>query len=80
MVGVGNVTEVHDLHVWSLCSGHVALSAHVVVTDQLLRDTDLVMSELKQRLQTNFGIEHTTIQFECAACGQGSALSARPAG
>lgn len=79
MAGVLGVTEVHDLHVWSLCSGHVALSAHVVVSDQLLRDTNPVMSELKQRLQSDFGIEHTTIQFECAACGQGSALTARPA-
>ena len=74
------VTEVHDLHVWSLCSGHVALSAHVVVSDQSLRDTGPVMNELKQRLQNNFGIEHTTIQFECAACGQGMALDARPTG
>jgi cobalt-zinc-cadmium efflux system protein len=80
MTGVMGVAEVHDLHVWSLCSGHVALSAHVLVSDQLLRDTDLVMSELKQRLQTNFGIEHTTIQFECATCGQGAALGTSPAG
>jgi cobalt-zinc-cadmium efflux system protein len=80
MTGVTDVAEVHDLHVWSLCSGHVALSAHVVLSDQSLRDTGPVMGELKQRLQTNFGIEHTTIQFECAACGQGAALGAWPAG
>ncbi len=80
MTGVIDVAEVYDLHVWSLCSGHVALSAHIVVSDRSLGDTGPLMSELKQRLQTDFGIEHTTIQFECAACGQGSALSARPAG
>jgi len=78
MADVMGVAEVHDLHVWSLCSGHVALSAHVVVSDQLLRDTDPVMSELKQRLQTNFGIEHTTIQFECIACGQGRVVRQPP--
>ena len=80
MADVIGVVEVHDLHVWSLCSGHVALSAHVVVSDQSLGDTGPVMSELKQRLQTNFGIEHTTIQFECAACGQGAALNTRLTG
>jgi cobalt-zinc-cadmium efflux system protein len=80
MTGVMGVAEVHDLHVWSLCSGHVALSAHVIVSDQLLRDTGSAMSDLKQRLQTDFGIEHTTIQFECAACGQGAALGTSPAG
>jgi len=33
------------------------------------------MVELKRRLNA-YGIEHTTIQFECAACGQGQALAA----
>jgi hypothetical protein len=33
------------------------------------------MTELKARLK-KFGIEHTTIQFECEACGQGANLSA----
>ena len=50
MADVMGVAEVHDLHVWSLCSGHVALSAHVVVSDQLLRDTGPVMNELKAAL------------------------------
>ena len=69
------VTGLHDLHVWSLCSGHVALSAHVVTNDQPLAESDGLMVELKRRLNA-YGIEHTTIQFECAACGQGQALAA----
>jgi hypothetical protein len=32
------------------------------------------MAELKARL-TKFGIEHTTIQLECAACGQGQTIA-----
>ncbi len=68
------VTNVHDLHVWSLCSGHTALSAHVVIADQSLSQTQDLMSELKCRLRAGFGIEHTTIQFECAACGPEAAL------
>lgn len=65
------VREVHDLHVWSLCAGHVALSAHVVVDDQSLGDTTALMTDLKRGLAESFGIQHTTIQFECVACGQG---------
>jgi cobalt-zinc-cadmium efflux system protein len=68
-----SVNEVHDLHVWSLCSGHIALSAHVVTSDQPLYKSDGLMADLKRRL-LKFGIEHTTIQFEYAACGQGRAL------
>jgi len=77
MAAVPGVLDIHDLHVWSLCSGHVALSAHVVTADQPLAKGDGIMAELKQRL-SKFGIEHTTIQFECAACGQGANLSAIP--
>jgi cobalt-zinc-cadmium efflux system protein len=74
MAGVPGVLDVHDLHVWSICSGHVALSAHIITTDQTITDGNGIMTELKARLR-QFGIEHTTIQFECAACGQGSDLS-----
>ena len=77
MAAVPGVLDIHDLHVWSLCSGHVALSAHVVTADQPLAKGDGIMAELKQRL-SKFGIEHTTIQFECSACGQGANLSAIP--
>lgn len=74
MASVPGVLDVHDLHVWSICSGHVALSAHVITEDQKITDGDGIMAELKARLR-KFGIEHTTIQFECAACGQGAHLS-----
>ena len=74
MAGVSGVQDVHDLHIWSICSGHIALSAHVITDNLPLAESDGIMAELKKRL-TKFGIEHTTIQFECAACGQGSHLS-----
>ena len=70
VTNVAGVSEVHDLHVWSLCSGHTALSAHVTVQDQSLLDSNGVMAEIKRSLLDDFHIEHTTIQFECAACGQ----------
>jgi cobalt-zinc-cadmium efflux system protein len=71
---VSGVSEVHDLHVWSLCSGHVALSAHVVLADQALTDSNAIMQGLKAQLLGQFGIEHTTIQFECTGCGQGQVI------
>ena len=76
MGGAPGVTDVHDLHVWSLCSGHTALSAHVVVADQSLGQAQVVMDEIKRRLRSGFGVEHTTIQFECAGCGQGRVVCA----
>jgi cobalt-zinc-cadmium efflux system protein len=77
MASVPGVLDVHDLHVWSICSGHVALSAHVLTADQTITANGGVMAEIKKRLK-KFGIEHTTIQFECEACGQGTNLSVAP--
>jgi len=73
------VREVHDLHVWTVAPGYVALSAHVLLADQALSQTAEVMAALKHTLREQFGIEHTTIQFECAACGQGLCLPAMDA-
>jgi len=68
---VPGIKEVHDLHVWTLSPGYVALSAHVMLADQALSQTQDVMEGLKRALAEEFGIEHTTIQFECNHCGQG---------
>src|SRR5215813_13979269 len=48
MHGVAGVTDVHDLHVWTISSGMDALSAHVTVEDGAAhRD---VLENLQQRL------------------------------
>ena len=58
---VPGVTEVHDLHVWSLSSRRVALSAHVRVPDLLgWPDT---LDGLRSAAAT-LGIEHVTLQPE----------------
>ena len=76
MSRVTGVVEVHDLHVWTVAPGYVALSAHVLLADQALSETADVMAALKHTLREQFGIEHTTIQFECTACGQDVCLPA----
>lgn len=62
------VQGVHDLHVWSICSGHAALSAHVVLENSRSQKNDLVLNEINHNLRQDFGIEHTTIQFEETPC------------
>lgn len=71
MKTVPGVSEVHDLHIWTISPGFVALSAHVVLEDQTISQSERIKTELKQLLDQNYGIKHTTIQFECADCGQG---------
>jgi len=68
---VPGVVQVHDLHVWGVCSAHIILSAHAVIDDQRVSQTQMIMDEMKKRLKELFGIEHTTIQLEGTSCGQG---------
>jgi cobalt-zinc-cadmium efflux system protein len=59
---VPGATEVHDLHVWSLTTGHCALSAHAVVEEGVTQDH--VLAEMNDRLAERFDIRHVTIQLE----------------
>ncbi|WP_332672472.1 cation diffusion facilitator family transporter [Aromatoleum sp.] len=62
MAGVEGVHSIHDLHVWSLDSNHVALSAHVVVRTG--RDWPDTLARLQNLLNDRFGIAHVTLQPE----------------
>lgn len=72
MKSVTGVAEVHDLHIWTVSPGYVALSAHVILQDQMLSQSESIMKALKDKLDMQYEIEHTTIQFECKNCGQSS--------
>jgi cobalt-zinc-cadmium efflux system protein len=56
------VRSVHDLHVWTLSHGRVALSCHLVVADAGV--STALLSEAYQVLGARFGIDHATIQVE----------------
>lgn len=75
---VSGVSQVHDLHVWTVAPGYIALSAHVTVADQSISQTTEMMIALKETLHEGYEIQHTTIQFECENCGQGTVLCLEP--
>lgn len=62
MAAVAGVVEVHDLHIWTLASGRVALSAHVVVQDMTQWDRQL--EALRHLLHEQYDIDHVTLQPE----------------
>ncbi len=59
------VSNVHDLHVWEITSGHPSLSAHVMVHPR--DDCHSAQHELETLLHESFGIDHTTLQVDHAA-------------
>lgn len=69
MRDLSSVNDVHDLHIWTVSPGYVALSAHVILADQQLAEAQRVQEDLRRMLLERFGIHHTTVQLECAHCG-----------
>jgi len=68
IANVHGVLEVHDLHVWTIGSGMVCCSCHVMVNEQSVRSGENVLRAVTEELEENFGIAHTTIQVEVEGC------------
>lgn len=64
MLGVPGVREVHDVHIWSLGSNSRALSCHVQILDMPTSESEKIAHRIREVLASEFGITHTTIQFE----------------
>ncbi|MHB8937864.1 MAG: cation diffusion facilitator family transporter [Thiobacillus sp.] len=56
------VRRVHDLHVWTLSSGTLALSAHLELRD--LADWPATLAAAQQAMEAQHGISHVTLQPE----------------
>jgi cobalt-zinc-cadmium efflux system protein len=62
LLAVRGAEEVHDLHVWTLASHQLALSAHAVVTADA--DHDRVLGDMTVLIENKFNIRHVTLQLE----------------
>jgi cobalt-zinc-cadmium efflux system protein len=66
--GVSGVRDVHDLHVWSITSGFVALSAHLVIEDAA--GAAAALRAAQACLAERFAIRHSTLQIDIGTgCG-----------
>lgn len=62
--GIPGIVDVHDLHVWTITSGFVSLSAHLKIAGS--RDFQEVIRDAGLAVSSKFGILHTTFQPESA--------------
>ena len=65
--GMEHIMGVHDVHIWSIGHGIPAFSAHVLISDRRVSETDVIRQEVESRL-SDLGIKHTVLQMECAEC------------
>jgi cobalt-zinc-cadmium efflux system protein len=64
MLGAPQVKGIHDLHIWSISSSDLALSAHVEIADAALSESGAIVASLKHMLDHEFGIGHATLELE----------------
>ncbi|SDP62071.1 cobalt-zinc-cadmium efflux system protein [Pedococcus dokdonensis] len=62
LAAVPGVTDVHDLHVWTLTSGMNVATAHLMTGEDT--DPHAVLDEARRVMRAKFGVEHATLQVE----------------
>lgn len=66
---IEGVDSVHDLHVWTLTSGVLAMSCHVVMNGSALGH-NAVLTQVKDLARKGFRIDHTTVQIEVTGAAE----------
>ena len=61
---VPGIADVHDVHIWSVCSTLVCMTAYVVVDEMELRDALAIVRQLRAKMESEFGILHATFEIE----------------
>jgi len=70
LASVEGVSEIHDLHIWTITSGFEALSVHARVDG---RRRPAILLEMREIVRERFGIDHSTVQLEEEGeCANGS--------
>lgn len=68
---IEGVESFHDVHLWTITSGIYALSAHVLIKDQMVSESTEILDKIREHLREGYSIDHTTFQFECESCETG---------
>ena len=66
---VEGVNDVHDVHLWTLCSSINSFSAHIVVDNISVIESESLKAEVRDILHEEFHIYHSTLEVECRECG-----------
>jgi cobalt-zinc-cadmium efflux system protein len=67
LAAIDGVVDVHDLHVWTITSGFVSMSAHVTIREGT--DAKRTLERAQEAMASRFKITHSTFQIEPAADG-----------
>jgi cobalt-zinc-cadmium efflux system protein len=68
MEKIEGVISVHDLHIWTISSSNLALSAHINITNQSTHESGRILRDEGELLSSRYNIHHATLQLECDCC------------
>jgi cobalt-zinc-cadmium efflux system protein len=63
---VDGVSDIHHAHFWQMDEHRTALDAHVVIEKGKWHEADSIKASVKNKLVSEFGLAHTTLELECA--------------
>ncbi len=64
LAGVPGVSGVHDLHIWALSTNENCLTAHLVMPENTLWESETGYTDISAALKERFNINHVTLQVE----------------
>jgi cobalt-zinc-cadmium efflux system protein len=62
--GIGGVADIHHAHFWQMQEHAAALDTHVVIETGSWDRLEDIKDEIKRMLESQFGIAHSTLEFE----------------
>lgn len=68
MLALPKVIGVDDMHAWAIRSNYNALSCHVVISEADLKNSRVVVEDIKSILREQYDIQHATIEIELEDC------------
>ena len=66
---VHGVLNMHDLHMWTISSGLIVCSCHIIVAEQSVSGSQKILKAAAHMLGHDFKISHSTIQIKVEDCG-----------
>jgi cobalt-zinc-cadmium efflux system protein len=73
------VAGIHDLHVWSVSSGQVLLTAHIERDAAAMESDSQTLTTVRTLITQRFGISHATLQLEHVVCASTDCVLTDPA-
>ncbi|HJN49152.1 MAG: cation diffusion facilitator family transporter [Pseudomonadales bacterium] len=61
---IDGVTKIHDVHIWGMSTNENGLTAHLIMPDNSLWESETGYAEISRQMQERFNIHHITLQVE----------------